>query len=125
MMRIRTNKIIFTLTVVCMACFMSADNVYAYNPVRIDTVKTKLVIPRPALQSVPNWMKSPSDPIDTLDTVNEYIKVILYGDNTWQYYKTPEYQKVSGVFEECWKDDGTNPYGIEQSELPSSWSICW
>ncbi len=106
-----------------MAGVLSADKIFASNPIRIDTARTRLVIPRPALQPVPNWMKPPSDPIDTLDTVNEYIKVILYGDNTWQYYKTPEYQKVTGVFDEHWKEDGTNPYGIELSQLPDSWSI--
>ena len=119
----KTTRYILNIVFVCMAGFLSADKLSAINPVRLDTTKTKLQIPRPALQAVPNWMKPPSDPIDTLDTVNEYIKVILYGDNTWQYYKTPDYQKVTGVFDECWKEDGTNPYGIEQSELPASWSI--
>ena len=112
-----------TLVLVCLTAFLSADILYANAPVRIDTVKLKVHIPRPALDPVPSSMLLPTDPIDTLDTVNEYIKVILYGDNTWQYYKTPEYQKVTGVFDECWKETGTNPYGIEQSQLPDSWSI--
>lgn len=108
---------------VCASAVLSSDRLSAVNPVRIDTIRTHLVIPRPALESLPSLLKSPTDPVDTLDTVNEHIKVVLYGDNTWQYYKTPEYQKVTGVFDECWKSDGTNPYGIEQSELPDSWSI--
>ncbi|MBE6217098.1 MAG: LysM peptidoglycan-binding domain-containing protein [Bacteroidales bacterium] len=119
----KIKRYILNMMIVCLAGYLSADKLSAINPVRLDTVKTKLQIPRPALQSVPNWMKPPSDPIDTLDTVNEYIKVILYGDNTWQYYKTPDYQKVTGVFDECWKEDGTNPYGIELADLPASWSI--
>ncbi len=122
-MNIKTNKKILTLVLVCLTAFLSADMLYANAPVRIDTVKLKVHIPRPALDPVPSSMLLPTDPIDTLDTVNEYIKVILYGDNTWQYYKTPEYQKVTGVFDECWKETGTNPYGIEQSQLPDSWSI--
>ena len=121
----RRNRIakIFTFLLVCASAMLPADKLSAVNPVRIDTVRTRLVIPRPALESLPSLMKSPMDPVDTLDTVNEHIKVILYGDNTWQYYKTPEYQKVTGVFDEYWKEDGTNPYGIEQSELPDAWSI--
>lgn len=117
------KRVIFRIIFVCLAAMLSADKLCAVNPVRIDTVRTTLQIPRPALQPVPNWMKPPSDPIDTLDTVNEYIKVILYGDNTWQYYKTPEYQKVTGVFDEYWNDSASNPYGIEQKDLPESWSI--
>ena len=123
-MTVKTNKNILTLMLVCLAGFLSADMLYATNPVRIDTARTQLVIPRPALESLPTpLVKSPSDPIDTLDTVNEYIKVILYADNTWQYYKTPDYQKVTGVFDNYWSESATNPYGIQQSELPDSWSI--
>lgn len=122
-MNIKTNKTIFTIMLVCLAAFLPADMLYASTPVRIDTVRLKVHIPRPALDPVPSSMHLPTDPIDTLDTVNEYIKVILYADNTWQYYKTPEYQKVIGVFDEYWKEDGTDPYGIEQSQLPDSWSI--
>lgn len=117
------KRFIFNIMLVCLAAMLSADKLSAVNPVRIDTVRTTLQIPRPALQPIPNWMKPPSDPIDTLDTVNEYIKVILYGDNTWQYYKTPEYQKVTGVFDEYWNDSASNPYGIAQTDLPESWSI--
>lgn len=123
-MRIKTNKNIFIVLFVCLAGLLSADKLSAINPVRIDTSRTRLVIPRPALESLPTpLVKSPTDPIDTLDTVNEHIKVILYADNTWQYYKTPEYQQVTGVFDEYWSETATNPYGIQQSELPASWSI--
>ena len=123
-MRIKTNKNIFIVLFVCLAGLLSADKLSAINPVRIDTSRTRLVIPRPALESLPTpLVKSPTDPIDTLDTVNEHIKVILYADNTWQYYKTPEYQQVTGVFDEYWSETATNPYGIQQPELPASWSI--
>lgn len=112
------------MSFVCMAALLYADKLCAVNPVRIDTVRTQLVIPRPALESLPTPLtKSPTDPIDTLDTVNEHIKVILYADNTWQYYKTPEYQKVTGVFDENWTENVTNPYSVKQEDLPSSWSI--
>lgn len=107
-----------------MAALLYADKLCAVNPVRIDTARARLVIPRPALESLPTPLtKSPTDPIDTLDTVNEHIKVILYADNTWQYYKTPEYQKVTGVFDENWTENVTNPYSVKQEDLPSSWSI--
>ena len=112
------------MSFVCMAALLYADKLCAVNPVRIDTARTRLVIPRPALESLPTPLtKSPTDPIDTLDTVNEHIKVILYADNTWQYYKTPEYQKVTGVFDENWTENVTNPYNVKQEDLPSSWSI--
>lgn len=123
-MKVKTlNKNILTILFVCLTVLLSADNLYANNPVKIDTVKLKVQIPRPALDPIPNSMRLPVDPIDTLDTVNECIKVILYGDNTWQYYKTPEYQNLVGVFDENWAVDGTNPYGVELAQLPQSWSL--
>ena len=109
--------------IVCAAGFLSSDLVHAISPVRIDTTRTHLVIRRPALESIPSLMHSKSDPVDTLDTVNEYIKVILYGDNTWQYYKTPGFQQVTGVFDEAWDEVSSNPYKLSQEDLPYSWSV--
>ncbi len=102
---------------------MSAGEAFAFGPYRIDTTKTSLVIPRPALQPLKSLITSPSDPIDTLDTANEHIKVILYADNSWQYYKTPDFQQVAGVFDDHWDTSKSNPYGIELKDLPSQWSI--
>lgn len=105
------------------AALAAADELRASSPVRIDTMKMRLTIPRPAIDPVRSLFKSPSDPVDTLDTAHESIKVILYGDNTWQYYKTPEYQKTTGVFDEYWSSVGANPYAIELSDMPAQWSI--
>ena len=95
----------------------------AIRPVRIDTTTTHLIIPRPALEPVKSLITSPSDVIDTLDTANEHIKVILRADNTWSYYKTPDFQQVAGVFDDHWNETQINPYGIEQTDLPAQWSI--
>ncbi len=113
------HKIIVTLV----AGVFAVGNSFAINPERIDTTKTRLVIPRPALEPLKSLITSPSDPIDTLDTANEHIKVILHADNTWQYYKTPGFQRVTGVFDEHWNETSSNPYGIEQKDLPDQWSI--
>lgn len=96
---------------------------YAINPVRIDTVRTQLIVPRPALEPLKSLVTSPTDAIDTLDTANEHIKVVLHADNTWHYYKTPSFQQVSGVYDSNWDDNSTNPYGIEQKDLPDEWAI--
>jgi murein DD-endopeptidase MepM/ murein hydrolase activator NlpD len=103
--------------------FVVSVSAEAVRPVKIDTTTTHLIIPRPALEPVKSLIKSPSDVIDTLDTANEHIKVILRADNTWSYYKTPGFQQVTGVFDEHWDETTTNPYGIEQTNLPSQWSL--
>lgn len=119
------KKLIYNiLIVVPVACMLlHAGTVSASMPVKIDTIRTELFLPRPALAPVKPLVTSPNAPLDTLDTVNEHIKVILYGDNTWQYYKTPEFMTASGVFDEYWESQGTNPYGISLEELPDDWSI--
>ena len=123
-MIVRKFSKIYSIVFVCMVALLSAGKLSAINPVRIDTVRTMLVIPRPALESVPTpLVKSASDPIDTLDTVNEYIKVVLYADNTWQYHKTPEFQNVVGVFDEHWNEGVSDPYKLKLEDMPSSWSI--
>ena len=112
---------IFLAALVFMAGALSVS--YASNPVRIDTARTRLVVPRPALEPLKSLITSPSDPIDTLDTANEHIKVILRADNTWSYYKTPGFQQVSGVYDDHWNDSQPNPYGIGLDELQDQWSI--
>ena len=96
--------------------FIVTVSAEAVRPVRIDTTTTHLIIPRPALEPVKSLITSPSDVIDTLDTANEHIKVILRADNTWSYYKTPDFQQVAGVFDDHWNETQTNPYGIEQAD---------
>lgn len=104
-------------------CILMPVLTFAINPVKIDTIKTHLVIPRPALEPIKSLITSPSDPIDTLETVNEHVKVILYGDNTWQYYKTPDFKALSGVFDNHWDEVNSNPYKMSLDDLPSSWSL--
>ena len=106
---------------ICLAVMMPADELSAATPIRRDTA-TLNILP-PSLAPLLSCYKSPSDPIDTLDTANEYIKVILFADNTWEYYKTPEFQKATGVFDECWTNSSTDPYRISQEDLPSQWTI--
>lgn len=117
----KTIKYISALMFICLASFKPAGELSAATPIKIDTVK--LTLTPPSLSPLLSCYKSPSDPIDTLDTANEYIKVILFADNTWEYYKTPDFQKVTGVYDECWTNAGTDPYNIAQADLPDQWTI--
>ncbi len=122
MIEIRIKKYVITLFV-GIAVMAAADELRASSPIKIDTVRTRLVVPRPALEPVASLNRAESEAVDTLDTDHEFIKVIIYGDNTWQYYKTSEYQKTSDVYDKYWKNVTSNPYGIELSEMPDQWSI--
>ena len=84
-----------------MAILMSGE-LSASSRLRLDTLKTELQVRRPALEPVKSLDISPAGPIDTLDTVNEHVKVVLFSDNTWQYYKLPAFEQKKDVFELCW-----------------------
>ena len=114
---------IFGILLLLQLLSLSAGWLQARDVTRIDTVRNHLLIPRPALEPLKSLIKSPSDPIDTLDTANEYIKVVLFADNTWQYVKLPGYQSEKDVFENNWDTTVSNPYKLEQANLPYSWSI--
>ena len=101
----------------------AADELDASCVVKMDTVWTNQVTPNPHTTPVNSLRRSAADPIDTLDTAHEYIKIVLYGDNTWHYYKMPEYQKKTDVYGSNWLNYGQDPYGIAFADLPDQWSI--
>ena len=122
MMLRKTFYYIFGMMFICLTALLSADELYAQTPLKPEPSLERIRMTPPSLSPVMSCYKSPSDPIDTLDTANEYIKVILFADNTWEYYKTPEFQAVAGVFDDHWTE-ATDPYGIPQADLPAQWTI--
>jgi len=102
---------------------MSAQLTRDENKYKLTLEEAEKMIPRPSLNPVKTLARSSSMPLDTLNTENEHIKVLLYADNTWRYIKTPDFQRDRDVFENYWDDVNTNPYHLEQSQLPASWSI--
>lgn len=85
--------------------------------------EAELIVPRPALMPVKSMMDTDAMVLDTLDTVNEHIKVVLYSDNTWQYIKDAGYMMQSEVFTEHWDEYSTNPYGVGLDSLEDVWSL--
>ena len=102
---------------------LPAGELAASSRLRLDTLKTELQVRRPALEPVKSLDVSPARPIDTLDTVNEHVKVVLFSDNTWQYYKLPTFEQKKDVFESFWDTEVPNPYKMSLDSLPYSWSI--
>lgn len=85
--------------------------------------RAEVLIPRPALQPVKSFVPTTAEPIDTLDTQVWYIKVILYGDNTWMYAKNPAYIEDSRIFTEYWDPAASNPYNMPLDSLPEVWTV--
>lgn len=59
--------------------------------------------------------------IDTLDTGNDAIQVILYSNNTWKYVRNREVAKDSTIFEKYWNTTTLFPYReVDMSSMPRS-----
>lgn len=59
--------------------------------------------------------------IDTLDSGNAALRVILYSNNTWKYILDREVAKDSTIFEKYWDTTTLFPYReVDMSELPQS-----
>lgn len=79
--------------------------------------RAQLLIPRPSMQPVKS-MDGGASAIDSLDTANPAVKIILFDDNTWQYWKDPEYTAQSELFTEFWNTELADPYTISLDQLP-------
>lgn len=87
------------------------------------TIKSKkdaeLLIPRLATQPVKSIDPAAVQVMDTIDTANPHIKILLLSDYTWKYFKDASYAQDQQVFNEFWSHDTPNPYGIALDSLPA------
>ncbi len=59
--------------------------------------------------------------VDTLPTVNEALKIVLYNDNTWRYVRDRSVRQDSTVFEKYWSTTEISPYReVPLTSLPIS-----
>ena len=60
-------------------------------------------------------------PLDTLQTINEAVKIVIYNDNSWKYVLNREVAKDSTIFEKYWDTTTLFPYKeVDMSEMPKS-----
>ncbi len=59
--------------------------------------------------------------VDTLPTINEALKIVLYNDNTWRYVRDRSVRQDSTVFEKYWSTTAISPYReVPLTSLPIS-----
>lgn len=88
---------------------------------RIDTLismsRAEKLVPRPALQPVKSIDPSSASVVDTIDTGNPAVKILLLENFTWKYYKDPSIVMNSDVFTNYWDEEKPNPFRIEPSQI--------
>lgn len=56
--------------------------------------------------------------IDTLETSESSLKIVLYSDYTWRYFKDPSFVLTSELFTSNWSSAVPNPYGKSLDSFP-------
>ena len=85
--------------------------------------RASLLVPRTALQPVKSIDKSSAYPIDTLDTGNPAVKILLLEDYTWKYYKDPSVVASAQVYKDYWNEELPNPYRLDTKDLQDDISL--
>lgn len=105
------------------------DSVRVDTPTKQEPVKTLdlsgtvIVNADYANQAVSSINRSEVSAVDTLDTADEFVKLLLYGDRTWRYIKIGGDKQYPEVFNTHWETTSVNPYQKPVETLPDAWSI--
>lgn len=89
----------------------------------IDLTETVIVNAEYANQPVGSVETSDVSVVDTLDTADEYVKILLYGDKTWRYIKKDGFKQKPEIFKMHWETTTVNPYNKTEDKLPEAWAI--
>ena len=116
----------FFLTLLLSSILASTDTLAVKDttPVKtIDLTGTVIVNADYANQPVASINKSDVSAVDTLDTADEFVKILLYGDRTWRYIKVGGDKQKPEVYNTHWETTSVNPYQKPVEKLPDAWSI--
>lgn len=91
---------------------------------RLTKKQAEILVPRAMFKPVPTMDQKNEIPVDTIDTGDGHIKIILYADNTWKYWKDPAYTMKRDVFTNNWTPSQPNPYRFDVQELPER-TVLW
>ena len=101
-----------------------ADTLTKQEPVKtLDLSGTVIVNADYANQPVSSINRSEVSAVDTLDTADEFVKILLYGDRTWRYIKIGGDKQKPEVFDTHWETTSVNPYQKPVEKLSDVWSI--
>lgn len=90
----------------------------------IRTVKdAELIVPRPQLKPMKSLDATVANAIDTIETNSPGVKLVLFEDFTWKYYKDPEVVMSQSIFTENWSTDRPVPYETGLDQIPDRISL--
>lgn len=113
------TKFFFSLSLLLSACFSAFPQTLDPTPKPMTLSRAESLVPRPALKPVKSLIpKAKSNIIDTLDTTNPTVKIVLMEDGTWEYQKDLEALAKEDIFNTNWDDKNADPYKLEWKDFP-------
>ena len=90
----------YFLTLLLTSLFAGTDTLNVTKPENtLDLTGTVIVNADYANQPVSSVTRSEASAVDTLDTHDEFVKILLYGDRTWRYIKLKGYEQKPALWE--------------------------
>lgn len=91
---------------------------------RLTRSRAETLVPRPSREAVKSMSdRTQREAIDTIDTSNPAMKLIIYDDKTWDWWKDGAVVAQQPQFKEHWDNFSANPYKMEYSSLPDKVNI--
>lgn len=101
------------------AVLASVSAMFAQTLPEMTMKRAEILVPRPQLKPIKSFMTSgDATALDTLETSNPLIKLILYSDNTWKYVKDGDILKQNEFFTTNWDNKNMDPFHVEYASLP-------
>lgn len=113
----------FNYIVAALAALLVSFALAAQDSTITTKKQAELLVPRPAFQPVQSMDKTIAEAVDTLDTANPHIRILLMADYTWKYIKDPSYVAATEVFSEHWTHEYPDPYRESLESLPNEIGI--
>lgn len=113
----------FNYIVAALAALLVSFALAAQDSTITTKKQAELLVPRPAFQPVQSMDKTKAEAVDTLDTANPHIRILLMADYTWKYIKDPSYVAATEVFSEHWTHEYPDPYRESLESLPNEIGI--
>ena len=112
------KNLLITVAALSMAATLSAQNLdTSLKPMtrqRAEMLLDRNVITGPVKSLIPG---EASGALDTLETGNPEVKIVLFADNTWKYIKNSDILETERYFKENW-NDSPDAYHIDYNALP-------
>ena len=95
---------------------------YALATAQISETGTQLDVGEPCFDDIP-LITVPA--VDTIDTADKYLKIILYEDHTWEYFEIPRPSIDTAGLYEGWDVETIHAFqDVKLENLPDSVDLC-